>query len=273
MPSTSPSAIGSDWIDGVDHTDTPPHLRGVGLMFQDYALFPHLDVSANVAYGLRMAGVPPDDRTDRVEDLLEMVGLSGVAHRRIDGLSGGEQQRVALARTLAPKPRLVLLDEPLGSLDQALKDDLLAQTRAIVTELGIAAVYVTHDRMEAEAFADRIAIMRDGRIARVGAPQALWEDPGTEFVARLMGHRTIVDGHTVGASGRVLVLDHAITEDPDGPIHGVVIESAFRDGRYRVTADVAGERLALWSDGGRTTGDPIRLRIVPSGVVPLTEDP
>lgn len=266
-----PLTSGRIEIDGIDHTATPPHRRGVGLMFQDYALFPHMDVQRNVAYGLRMAGMPQDQRDERVHDLLSMVGLTDQAGRRIDGLSGGEQQRVALARTLAPAPRVVLFDEPLGSLDQALRDDLLAQMRSIVAHLGIAAIYVTHDRHEAEAFADRIAIMRRGRIERTSEPQQLWQDPGTEFVARMMGHRTIVDGAIVGRRSRVALMDRAIVPTPSGNLEGMVAASTFRDGRHRITVDVAGQRLELWSAHALTVGTPIRLAVDPAGIIELSD--
>ena len=267
----SPRRGGSVVLDGTDLTDAPPHRRRIGLMFQDYALFPHLDVAGNVGYGLRIGGVPDVDRRERVDELLAMVGLTDHAQRRIDGLSGGEQQRVALARTLAPRPDLVLFDEPLGSLDQGLKDDLIAEMRAIVEDLRIAAVYVTHDRFEAEAFADRIAIMREGRIVRLGPPRELWVDPRTEFVARFMGHTNVVDGASLGRDGRVLVLDHAISDDPPGPIEGTVVGSVFRDGRHRVTVEVRGERLTWWTDRARDPDTIVRIAIDESGVVPLRD--
>lgn len=266
------TSTGRVLLDGQDHTTTPPHERSMGLMFQDYALFPHLDVARNVGYGLRMAGVPRDARHRRVAEMLDLVGLREHADRSVDALSGGEQQRVALARTLAPDPAAALFDEPLGSLDQALKDDLLAQMRTIVDRLGIPALYVTHDRLEAEAFADRLAIMRDGRLLRVDTPEGLWRDPGTEFVARLMGHRTIIDGSAIGGTGRLVVSDSAVSIDAAGPITGTTMTSEFRDGRYRISLDVAGQRLWLWTDAAVPTGREVSVSIAPDGVAELVDE-
>lgn len=268
----APVARGRVAIGGVDRTTTPPHERGVGLMFQDYALFPHLDVAGNVGYGLRMRGVTGEERRTRVAEMLEIVGLADHAERAVESLSGGEQQRVALARTLAPRPEVVLLDEPMGSLDQALKDDLLAEMRSILGGLGMAAIYVTHDRLEAEAFAERIAIMREGRLLRIDRPEALWRDPRTEFVARFMGHRTIVDGALVGRSGRVVVMEHAIASDPSGPITGIVSDSAFRDGRHRITLEAMGTELSFWSRHGATTGDRLSISIDDGGIADLVDE-
>jgi thiamine transport system ATP-binding protein len=259
-------------VDGVDHTTTPAHRRGVGLMFQDFALFPHLDVAGNVGYGLRMAGVGSEARDSRVSESLAMVGLARHADRSIDALSGGERQRVALARTLAPRPRVVLLDEPLGSLDQALKDDLLAEMRDIVDALGITAVYVTHDRFEAEAFAHRIAIMQDGKLLAIGDPEALWRSPGTEFVARFMGHRTIVDGTIVGRTGRVILFESAIRPDPQGRIEGDVVACDFRDGRYRTVIRVGGEAIGLWTDAPCAVGTTLRISVAEGGIGDLVDE-
>lgn len=256
-------------VDGVDHTHVPPHQRRIGLMFQDYALFPHLDVASNVGYGLRMAGIGMPERRQRIDELLALVGLEAHADRRIDGLSGGEQQRVALARTLAPRPDVVLLDEPLGSLDQSLKEDLLVQTRAILARLGIPALYVTHDRLEAEAFADRIAIMRGGRLLRVGTPEHLWREPQTEFIARFMGHRNVIDGSLVGRPGRVVVMDRAIATDATGPIEGRVTACAFQDGRYSATMAVGPEILTFHTPERVEVGHTVSVSIDPAGIVDL----
>lgn len=259
-------------LDGADHTATPPHERPAGLMFQDYALFPHLTVAGNVAYGLRMQGMPANDRDARVAEMLRLVGLAEHADRRIDGLSGGEQQRVALARTLAPRPSVILFDEPLGSLDQGLRDGLLAEMRSVVADLGISAIYVTHDRVEAEAFADRIAIMRSGRLLRVDTPERLWLDPRTEFVARFMGHRGIIDGRHVGHTGPVVVIEHAVRLDPEGPVAGTVASSEFRDGRHRVALDVGASTIWLWSDAAAHVGEQRRISIEPGGIAPLVDE-
>lgn len=180
---------GSIILDGVDITTTPTHLRGVGLMFQEHALFPHLNVSDNVAFGLRMAKVPKPERSIRVVEVLELVGLTDFGTRDVASLSGGERQRVALARTLAPSPRLLLLDEPMGSLDRVLRDHLVSELRELIVDLGLTALYVTHDRSEAFALADRIAVLDEGRVVQFDTPGVLDASPATEHVSRLLGHR------------------------------------------------------------------------------------
>jgi ABC-type Fe3+/spermidine/putrescine transport system ATPase subunit len=150
-------------FDGRSVRDVPVHRRGFGLMFQDFALFPHLDVARNAAFGLRMMGIPAAERQRRVQEVLSLVGLAGFERRDVAKLSGGEKQRVALARSLAPNPRLLMLDEPLGSLDAALRERLVIEIREIIKQVGRAALYVTHDQHEAFAIADRIIIMNEGR--------------------------------------------------------------------------------------------------------------
>ena len=154
-------------LDGIDLAGVPPHRRGVGLVFQDHALFPHRDVFGNVAFGLRMRGDSPDMIESRTAELLALVGLAGLEGRSVGTLSGGEQQRVALARALAPEPRILLLDEPLGSLDRRLRDRLLDDLELLFDELAVTAVYVTHDQTEAFTLGDRVAVMRDGQVVQV----------------------------------------------------------------------------------------------------------
>lgn len=174
-------------FDGVDLSATPTHLRGFGLMFQDYALFPHRTVAGNVGFGLEMQGVDGDERDGRVAEVLELVGMPGFGDRTVDSLSGGEAQRVALARTLAPRPRLVLLDEPLGALDRMLRDRLVDEIETILDRSETPAVYVTHDHDEAERIADRIALMRDGRIVQTGTLEDLRAAPADDWVAAFIG--------------------------------------------------------------------------------------
>lgn len=170
-----------------DLANTPPHQRNFGLMFQDFALFPHRDVLGNVSFGLQMHRLLPAAARPRVDDALRTVGLSGFEHRDVSLLSGGEQQRVALARALAPQPRLLMLDEPLGSLDRALRTRLLADLAAILRNAGQTSLYVTHDQEEAYAIADRIVIMNQGRIEQMGTPQEIYRNPASLFVARFLG--------------------------------------------------------------------------------------
>ncbi|MGW1003927.1 ABC transporter ATP-binding protein [Streptomyces sp. NPDC002520] len=179
-------------LDGRDQAGVPAHRRGVGLMFQDHQLFPQRDVGGNVAFGLRMHGVPKGEREAEVGKLLELVGLPGAAGRAVAALSGGEQQRVALARALAPRPRLLMLDEPLGQLDRSLRERLVVELRELFGRLGTTVLAVTHDQGEAFALADRVVVMRDGRIAQSGTPLEVWQRPADEFVARFLGFDNVV---------------------------------------------------------------------------------
>jgi ABC-type Fe3+/spermidine/putrescine transport system ATPase subunit len=179
-------------LDGHPISALPVHQRGFGLMFQDFALFPHLDVANNIAFGLKMQGIPPADRQRCVEEVLETVSLSGFEKRDVARLSGGERQRVALARSLAPNPRLLMLDEPLGSLDAALREQLVVELRTIIKKLGLTALYVTHDQHEAFAVADRIALMNAGSIQQVGTPESVYCCPATSFAARFLGLHNVL---------------------------------------------------------------------------------
>jgi thiamine transport system ATP-binding protein len=182
-----PDARGRVSWDGDDLARVPPHRRGFGLMFQDHALFPHRDVRGNVAFGLRMQRLPRAEIELRTGDALALVGLAGFEHRRIRELSGGEQQRVALARALAAAPRLLMLDEPLGALDRALRERLVAELRALFVRLDLTTLFVTHDHDEAFALADRLVIMHAGHIEQVGTPAIVWQRPANAFVARFLG--------------------------------------------------------------------------------------
>jgi len=180
-----PLAGGAILRDGRDLAGVPPHRRDVGLMFQDHALFPHRDVLANVAFGPRVRGA--GHAAARAREMLDLVGLAGFDGRGIHELSGGEQQRVALARALAPAPSLLMLDEPLGSLDRELRERLAVELRELFTRLGLSAVFVTHDHDEAFAIGDRIAVLSDGTVEQVDTPADLWRQPRTELVARFLG--------------------------------------------------------------------------------------
>lgn len=171
----------------------PPHKRGFGLMFQEYALFPHKNVTENIRFGLEMQKLTPDIQHIRVEKMLELVGLHGFGSRKIAELSGGERQRVALARSLAPEPQLLLLDEPLGSLDRTLRERLAVEIRAILKELGVTAIFVTHDQNEAFSVADKIAILKDGLLQQFATPEQLYRFPSNTDVARFLGFSNILN--------------------------------------------------------------------------------
>ncbi|MHC0428844.1 ABC transporter ATP-binding protein [Streptomyces sp. O3] len=185
-------------LEGRDQGRVPAHQRGVGLMFQDHQLFPQRDVGGNVAFGLTTRAVPRAQRDARVRELLELVGLPGAAARAVGSLSGGEQQRVALARALAPRPRLLMLDEPLGQLDRSLRERLVVELRELFAELGTTVLAVTHDQGEAFALADRVVVMRDGRIAQAGTPLEVWQRPADAFVARFLGFDNVVEAAVSG---------------------------------------------------------------------------
>ncbi len=188
---------GAILLNDLDLAQTPPHLRDFGLVFQDYGLFPHLNVFDNLAFGLRMRNVSAEEISLRVADLLEQVNLVGFDSRKVTDLSGGEQQRVALARALAPSPRLLMFDEPLGALDRSLKEDLLNEIRGILHQTKIPAIYVTHDQEEAFTIADRILVLHDGIIIRDAAPHEIWREPKSAVVAKLLGIGNVIEGEVI----------------------------------------------------------------------------
>jgi spermidine/putrescine ABC transporter ATP-binding subunit len=197
---------GRVYIQGVDVTATPPYRRDTGMVFQHYALFPHMTVRENVGFGLRMRGVDRSEAGSRVTDALALVSLSGLEERYPRQLSGGQQQRVALARALVIRPRLLLLDEPLSSLDAKLRQEMRLEVRAIQRRVGITALFVTHDQEEALSLADRVAVINQGRVEQVGTPVEVYEQPRTAFVAGFIGqsnffHGEIVDDDAGGGRG------------------------------------------------------------------------
>ncbi len=227
-----------------DVTRTPPHRRDFGVVFQSYALFPHLTVGQNVAYPLRMRGRPREETRRRVEDALALVRLEGLAERRPDQLSGGQRQRVALARALVFEPRVLLMDEPLSALDKKLREAMQIEIRRLHERLGITTLYVTHDQREALTLSDRVAVIDRGRIVQLDAPRALYERPRTRFVADFIGESTILPAERrdggLFVAGRPLASDHPVP--PAGPVHLVL-----RPERLRLLAD--GEAAANRLDG------------------------
>lgn len=292
-----PLTAGTMLWNGDDLRAVPAHERNFGLMFQDHALFPHRDVAANIAFGLKMQRRPAAEQRARVEDLLALVGLEQRSSRRIDELSGGEAQRVALARALAPRPRLVMLDEPLGSLDRALRERLAVDIRTAVKAMGVAALHVTHDQDEAFTVADRVAVMHAGRLVQVDTPQQLWRAPRTALVARFLGHHVVTwvlaaslgccpAGSPAGdaRTADVVLLPGALEPDPLGSITGVVREVRFASLAVRALIDIPaasapvplsmphGAPAAALLQGARP-GDAITLRPNPALVVPVADDP
>lgn len=274
--------------DGHDLAGVPPHRRQFGLMFQDHALFPHRDVLGNVAFGLRMQRMSSAAVDAGARAALRRVGLAGFEHRRVRELSGGEQQRVALARALAPDPRLLMLDEPLGSLDRELRERLAAELRALFVDLGVTALFVTHDQDEAFALADRVVIMRSGTIEQLGPPQDVWRKPATEFTARFLGFPNVFDAtldpaglHSVwgelprpagAGTGRVRVAARpdALRLDPQGPVRGHVIGTTFRRDHFLVRVDTEIGILEVTADLPPDVDEPVGLTIDPSALVVLS---
>jgi ABC-type Fe3+/spermidine/putrescine transport system ATPase subunit len=294
-------------IAGLEHADSgtvacagrpidnlPAHTRGFGLMFQDYALFPHRDVAGNIAFGLRMQNRPRDQIAARVAEMLDLVGLTGYDHRRVYELSGGERQRVALARSLAPSPRLLMLDEPLGALDRALRERLLDDLRTILKRVGVTSIYVTHDQGEAFAIADWLVLLNAGQIEQQGPPTAVYRRPATPFTARFLGLANLVAARVLECGSTGLLLDTPLgrlrTADPsaarsgdevtlvirpeaatpaeahgqDNEIQGVVVQRSFRGSRTRVTVQHAGGQSLEFEIDGTTlpdVGEPIALAL------------
>jgi putative spermidine/putrescine transport system ATP-binding protein len=191
---------GTVTLDGRDITDLPPQNRGFGMVFQHYALFPHMPVEDNVAFGLEARGVPKAKRLERARSALESVGLGGAGHRGIQSLSGGEQQRVALARALVIEPKVLLLDEPLSNLDPTLRQTTRDELRAMLHRVGVSALFVTHDQEDAFAIADRIAVIRKGRLLQVGTPEDLYGHPASLGVASFIGRSTILPAEPLSGS-------------------------------------------------------------------------
>jgi ABC-type Fe3+/spermidine/putrescine transport system ATPase subunit len=246
----------------------PPHQRGFGLMFQDFALFPHRNVFNNVAFGLQMANWEHSKIEQRVSEVLELVGLPEFGGRDVNNLSGGEQQRVALARSLAPGPKLLMLDEPLGSLDRNLRERLVLDLRRILTSTHQTAIYVTHDQDEAFSLADRIVVMNAGRVEQIGHPQEIYLQPKTIFVARFLGLSNLMpgtlrqsqDGQSLqtpigsfslktdlGGEVTVLLRPDAVQPGEAAPcrIRGTVVETTFRGQTCRLVLRVADEQLTF----------------------------
>lgn len=249
-----PVAGGQVVIGGKNQANVATYRRGLGLMFQDHALFPHLDVSGNIGFGLRMAKLSGPEIARRVSEMLELVGLATHAHAQIGDLSGGEQQRVALARTLAPRPRVVLLDEPLGSLDRVMREDLMVTLTDVFDATGATVIFVTHDQSEAFALGHEVAVMRAGRFRQVGQPDKLWTRPVDAWVANFLGLNNMFSART-RVPGSQITLESEFLLRPDllqlgepiepwpssliSVVSGTVVSSAFRGGYSSVKVAVA----------------------------------
>lgn len=260
----------------------PAHRRDFGLMFQDFALFPHLNVEQNVAFGLRMRGVNSKEQHQRVAEVLSLVGLSGFDRRDVASLSGGERQRVALARSLAPSPKLLLLDEPLGSLDASLRERLATELREIIKNTGLTAIHVTHDQQEAFAIADRIAILHRGQIEQIDTPERLYHRPKTVYAAQFLGLNNIVHGGVLKSldletdAKAVLLHPEGIRLDAQGEISGTVRECVFMGDAYRLLLEHENGVTLTFKVPSRyetlpQVGEQVRVSIAPDSIIGLDE--
>ena len=279
-------------FNGGDIRATPAHKRGFGLMFQDFALFPHLSVAGNIAYGLKRRGLRREEIRESVRSLLRRVGLKDLGERDVAALSGGQKQRVALARSLAPNPRLLMLDEPLGSLDAQLRDQLALELRRIIKDAGLSAIYVTHDHREAYAVADRIAVMNIGSVRQLDKPFELYRQPASAYVARFLG---LTNVYSAGDSRLAGLLNQTnirslrdaawILIHPRGigigahatndalELTATLEDAVFRGEHYQLTA-VTGSELRLSftvRDLPVKIGDAIRVSVSPGAILPLPD--
>jgi putative spermidine/putrescine transport system ATP-binding protein len=244
-----------------DVTTQPPARRRFGMVFQHYALFPHLDVGGNVGFGLKADGAA---RARRITEVLAMVDLAGYERRPVAALSGGQQQRVALARSLAPEPRVLLLDEPLSNLDPALRERTRHELREAIQRVGITTVFVTHEQEEAFDLGDRVAVLREGRLEQVGTPDDLYDRPATAFVATFVGRANTLPAELFGeaAGGRLLVRPEALRLG-EGPVEGVVTARRFAHGfAYFTVRHASGALFEVYAphDAARV-GETVRVRV------------
>lgn len=264
IPDAGEVAMNGETLNGV-----PPHRRGFGLMHQDLALFPHLNVRGNIAFGLRSQKWDTEATERRVNELLELMRIQPLADRSVDAISGGEQQRAALARSLAPRPRLLMLDEPLGALDRRLREELVLEIRRIRDHEGVTLIYVTHDHDEAFAVADDILVLEQGLAVQHGPPEEVWLKPATPFVARFLGHENLLpcevsiqaggakearcalgawqpDGAPAMSLCTALIPPEAVTlapPDQDNGAAAIITDVTLQGGSYDVTLDVRSEEL------------------------------
>lgn len=219
---------GSILLEGRDLGAVEPHSRGLGMVFQSYALFPHMTVAENVAFGLEMRKVPSQERRERVDEALQLVGLAGLSGRYPRQMSGGQQQRVALARAIVIRPHILLLDEPLSNLDAKLREEMQGELRRIQRKLGTTTILVTHDQAEAMALSDRIVVMNAGRIVQVGPPEETYERPSTAFVANFLGRTNTLQGAADGARLRIDQMELAFESAVPGPVEIAVRPEKMR---------------------------------------------
>ena len=284
---TTPTS-GDVTFDGVRINDVPPHKRPINTVFQKYALFPHLDVFENIAFGLRIAKVPAEEIEERVTEMLGVVSLKGFEHRKITQLSGGQQQRVAIARALVNRPKVLLLDEPLGALDLRLRKDMQNELKRIQQQMGITFIYVTHDQEEALTMSDTVVVMDKGRIQQIGTPEDIYNEPKNAFVADFIGESNILNGTMVrdnvvkmygkefpcvdGGFAPNEPVDVVIRpEDIDivpveqGQLVGTVTNVTFKGMQYDIIVDFRGFKWLIQTTDHSPVGARIGVKIDPDG--------
>ena len=284
---TTPTS-GDVTFDGVRINDVPPHKRQINTVFQKYALFPHLDVFENIAFGLRIAKVPAEEIEERVTEMLGVVSLKGFEHRKITQLSGGQQQRVAIARALVNRPKVLLLDEPLGALDLRLRKDMQNELKRIQQQMGITFIYVTHDQEEALTMSDTVVVMDKGRIQQIGTPEDIYNEPKNAFVADFIGESNILNGTMVrdnvvkmygkefpcvdGGFAPNEPVDVVIRpEDIDivpveqGQLAGTVTNVTFKGMQYDIIVDFRGFKWLIQTTDHSPVGTRIGVKIDPDG--------
>ena len=280
---------GNVLFNGQDITAMPPHLRPVNTVFQQYSLFPHMNVEQNVGFGLRMKKVEKREIADRVHAILKLVGLEGYERRTIDQLSGGQMQRVAIARALVNEPEVLLLDEPLGALDLKLRKEMQVELKRMQLQLGITFIFVTHDQEEALMLSDRIIVMNEGEIQQIGSPIDIYNEPENRFVARFIGESNILDGilhadYDVSFSGhRFTCVDRGfetneavdvvirpedveIVSPEEGMLTGIVRSSLFIGVHYEMRIQVGAEEYLCQSTATHPIGEMVGIRITPDNI-------
>lgn len=276
-------------FEGRDITDLPPYKRRVNTVFQKYALFPHLNVQENIAFGLKIAKVPRDEIKKRVDHMLDLVNLSGYGKRSVDQLSGGQQQRIAIARALVNHPEVLLLDEPLGALDLKLRKEMQLELKSMQQRLGITFIYVTHDQEEALTMSDTVVVMRDGHILQIGDPKRIYDEPVNAFVADFIGESNILRGTMVrdelvhfsgndfpcvdsgfGEDAPVDVVvrpeDIMLVGEDIGQISGVVKSVLFKGVHYEMMIDTGETVFKVHSTVMQPQGSRVGINIVPFNI-------
>lgn len=282
-------------LNGEDISHLPPHIRPINTVFQRYALFPHMNIYENIAFGLKQKKTPKDEIKKQVKKVLELVDLEGFEHRNVSTLSGGQQQRVAIARALVNKPEILLLDEPLGALDLKMRKEMQLELKNMHRELGITFIYVTHDQEEALTMSDKIVVMSAGEIQQIGTPEDIYNEPKNTFVADFIGESNIFNGIMTGsmkarfAGGEFITVDDVkegtqitavirpedvqIVSPSEGQIKGIVSDVIFKGMHYEITVESGRYEMVIQSTKSATVGDQVGMKVEPDGIhIMIAED-